>query len=1109
MQKLLLFLFSPFITLAAFSQSLIMAKQFHGNDSQTATTAAFDAEGNTYTLCNFWDDLDADPGPDVLNFNVVASMDMAIIKLNAAGDLVWAKQIGGTGFDGGYKILTDADGEVFIFGYFNGTIDMDPGVGTYNLITSGGDEVFCGKYDSNGDFLWAAKFGGTGTEQAYGFALNAAGNAFIHGYFQSTIDFNPGPGTFNLTAGPSGSNFLVELDNDGLFQTAILMSSAYGNSMIIDPYDNIYITGLFWGTVDFDPGPGTFNLVASGFGADAFLLKLDPDNDFLWAGKFSGSDDEQGVALSYDNLNDAIVIGGFFQGTMDANPGGGTSNIVSGGYVDGFIIKLNDDGTFVWGKGISGLGFQQIIGLAVDVSGNIHSTGPFEQTTDFDPSGTTYNLTSSGYTDIFRMVWTADGNFSAAERIGGTSSDWPSAMQLDNSGAEVITGYFENIVDFDPGAGTFNLDAAFTGRDGFLSSYCTTYNISLDVAICEGESYFAGGAFQTDPGDYYDYFDPVEGCDSIVVTHLSVNNPTVNLGPDDGFCAGDALILDAENTGADYDWNTGATTQTINVTESGTYSVIVTDNAGCTAEDEIVIEIFPSPIVNLGPDISVCAGDIVVLDAENPGDNYVWNTGATTQTISVTTSGNYGVTVTNDAGCSDIDIVHVTVNANPVVDIGDEIEFCENESVMLDAENIGALFLWSTGATTQQITTNAPGIYSVEVTNVAGCIASDEVELIALPAPIVDLGADISICDGETVLLDAGNPGDIYNWNTGAETQTISVTESDTYTVVVTNDFGCSENDLVIVTVHPTPVVELGTTIEFCENVEIILDAENPGADYEWTTGEITQTIIITSSGTYGVTVTNDFGCSDDDEIIATTLPAPTVDLGSDTAFCDGSSITLDATTPSCTYGWNTDENTPTIQVTVGGIYSVVVTNDFGCTDTDAIFVEIYPAPLVEFELAENSICLDADPVTLTEGTPAGGIYSGTGISGDIFDPAVAGIGIFSITYTYTDAQGCSAAISDEIEVTVCQAIHDNETEYGLNVYPNPTNGFVSIDLTQISGDYSIRVIDVSGRICYQTNSVSTQSIIQYNLSMLPSGSYLIELTDGKMNYISPLVISK
>lgn len=994
------------------AQSLVTAEIFHGNDAQGTQSVTSDANNNIICATGFWDDLDGDPGPGTANLNAFGSQDVAITKLDPAGNLIWTKQIGGTGFETPQVIEADASGNIYVFGYFNGTIDMNPGPGTTNLVSAGSDDLYCGKYDVNGSLLWAVRTGGTGTEQNYGFDLDASGDPVIYGYFQNTVDFDPGPATANLTAGFAGSDFILKLNADGTYNNALLMASAYGNKMTIDASDNIYLTGLFWETVDFDPGPAVHNLVASGFSADAFVLKLNSANVYQWAIKISGASSEQGVGIAYDENSDAVYVSGFFEGTIDINPGPAVQNLVSLGYVDAFIGKFNgSDGALIWGKLVGGVDYQNLTSIAVSSTGSIWATGSFANTVDFDPGPAVHNLTSNGFQDIIKLNWDADGNYIDAQKIGGTNSDYGAWIDIDDEGAILISGIFEGLVDFDPGDVTFNLNSAFTGWDGYIAKYCTVYTINNYVSICEGDSYFAGGANQTEPGDYYDYYTPVEGCDSIIITHLSINNPVVNLGANYAICSGTTTTLNAGNPGATYLWSTGATTQTITVGTAGTYSVTITDPAGCVASDAITISVNPSPTVNLGADISACADETVVLNAGNPGANYLWNTGATTQTINANTTGTYSVTVTNGFGCFASDVINVNIHALPTVELGTPIDFCTGENVTLDAGNPGATYLWSTGATTQTITTSTAGTYFVTVTNAFGCDKTDNITLTEHAAPVVDLGADIIACADELIILDAENVGANYAWNTGAATQTLTVTESGNYGVVVTNAFGCSDNDLVNIIIHDLPVLDLGTTLQFCENTDITLDAENIGSTYLWNTGATTQTITTAIPGTFSVTVTNANGCIAFDEVDVSVLTAPVIDLGIDTGFCDGSTFTINATTPDVSYLWNTGATTSTIDVNTPGLFSVIITNGFGCSDTDAINLIEYAGPVVD--LGDDDSYCSGEAILLDATNPDCTYLWNTGATTPTL--YITESGTFSVTVT--NAQGCSAF--DEINIIV------------------------------------------------------------------------------------------
>lgn len=1005
-----LLLLSPTLTLHA--QSLVTAEIQHGNDAQSTVAVDANAAGDIFAGVGFYDDLDADPGPGTVILNSAGSQDVAIIKLDADGDYLWGKQLGGTGFQSLSDLVTDPAGNVYVFGYFNGTMDMDPGPGTVNLMSAGSDDLFVGKYSPAGNHLWSCKFGGTGTEQNYGFDLDSDGDPVIHGYFQNTVDFNPGPGTFNLTAAVGGSTFVVKLQDDGTFDYAIAMGAIYGNQLRTDASDNIYITGLFWGTIDFDPGPSVFNMSAAGFGNDAFVLKLSPTAAFNWAGKIGGSGAEQGTDLVMDPDNNTITIGGFYDNTIDTDPGPGTANLNTAGGIDAFLVQWNAaTGAFLWSKSIGGLGYQAILAIDQQPDGALHLAGSFEQTADFDGGPGTANLTSAGGTDIFKASYSNTGAYISAEKIGAGNGDGAQSIRLDASGAILLCGYFDGNVDFDPGPAAFNLNSAFTGWDGFVAKYCTVYNINTNVTICAGESYFAGGAWQTEPGVYVDYFTPAEGCDSIVTTNLSVNAPIVSLGADVTLCAGTTITLNAGNPGATYLWNTGATTQTITVAAAGTYSVTITDAAGCAASDAITIAFTPAPVVNLGADAVICAGETITLNAGNPGLTYLWNTGATTQTITVNATGTYSVTVTNPAGCTGTDAIVVNVAANPVADLGADDFICSGGSLVLDAGNPGATYNWNTGATTQTITITSAGTYTVTVTNPAGCTDTDAITITSAPSPTVDLGPNQTICAGTVITLDAGNPGANYLWNTGATTQTISASVAGNYSVTVTNAFGCTDADIMHLSVADVPDAVLPETLSVCADATATLDAGNTGADFNWNTGATTQTITITTPGWYVVDITNAEGCSTADSTLVNILPLPSIDLGADTGVCDGATITLDATWPDADYIWNTGATGATLEVDASGWYAVTVTDASGCSAVDSVWVEMYAAPAIELG-ADGAYC--ADDTVVLDAFADGSTYAwNTGA--ETASIMVTESGTYFVTVTTAD--GCTA--TDTVNITI------------------------------------------------------------------------------------------
>jgi hypothetical protein len=234
----------------------------------------------------------------------------------------------------------------------------------------------------------------------------------------------------------------------------------------------------------------------------------------------------------------------------------------------------------------------------------------------------------------------------------------------------------------------------------------------------------------------------------------------------------------------------------------------------------------------------------------------------------VSSSGGYAVSVTNQFGCEGVDFVFITSAQNPTVDLGPNKNLCEGQIQTLDAGNSGADFLWSNGETTQTIAANTAGNYTVTVTSPEGCIGSDAVTLVNAVTPNVNLGNDLTTCEGQAVTLSNGYPGAATIWSTGATSPSITIETSGTYSVQVTLVTGCSDTDTVQVTVNPVPTVDLGPDSTLCAGQTLALNAGNPGAIYAWSNGATTQSISVDTENLYAVTVTNAFACTATDDVL-------------------------------------------------------------------------------------------------------------------------------------------------------------------------------------------------------------------------------------------------
>ena len=370
------------------------------------------------------------------------------------------------------------------------------------------------------------------------------------------------------------------------------------------------------------------------------------------------------------------------------------------------------------------------------------------------------------------------------------------------------------------------------------------------------------------------------------------------------------MELDAKNSGLNYAWNTGASTQKIKVTETGTYSVNVTDEIGCLGSDAIQITVNPMPVVNLGNDTSFCKGASHILKAGNNGFNYAWSTGANTQEITVNQSGTYEVRVFDAIGCADTSKIKIVVKELPVVKLGNDTTICATAFVDLDAKNPGLNYAWNTGASTQKIKVTETGTYSVNVTDEIGCLGSDEIKITVNPMPVVNLGKDTSFCKGASHTLKAGNNGFNYLWSTGANTQEITVNQSGTYEVRVFDAIGCADTSKIKIVVKELPVVKLGNDTTICATAFVDLDAKNPGLNYAWNTGASAQKIKVTETGTYSVNVTDEIGCLGTDNIFITKEiiedPYPDKDI----VFCLGTTVTLKPDfVNNYTIYWENDKN--------------------------------------------------------------------------------------------------------------------------------------------------------------------------------------------------------
>ena len=391
-----------FISKLDASGNFVWAKRIGGTLGEIARSITVDASGNVYVTGYFNGTVDFDPGTPSVNLTSSGAQDLFILKLNTTGTFVWAKRVGGGGFEEGWEIRVDATGNVYTTGQFEGTADFNPGAATFNLVSAGAPEIFILKLDATGTFVWAKRMGGTSNDIGYSLAVDGLGNVYTTGAFLAVADFDPGAGTYYLTPTGFKDIFVSKLDVAGNFVWARRFGgSGFGEaiSIALDAVGNVYSSGLMNGTVDFDPGVGTFELTANG-GLDVYISKLNTAGDFVWAKSFGGNQNDYGSSIAVDASNN-VYTAGLFGGTVDFDPGVGTSNMTDFDGSDAFISKLDSLGKFVWAIKLGGTQLDEAYSLAVDPLKNIYLTGSFAGTADFDPATTVSTLSSAGTDDIF------------------------------------------------------------------------------------------------------------------------------------------------------------------------------------------------------------------------------------------------------------------------------------------------------------------------------------------------------------------------------------------------------------------------------------------------------------------------------------------------------------------------------------------------------------------------------------------------------------------------------------------------------------------------------------------------------------------------------------
>jgi hypothetical protein len=444
-----------------------------GYFTDEARSIAVDASGNTYVAGVFAGTVDFDPGPGTTSIACNGGWDFYILKLDPSGNLLWVKDFGSNSSiydEEATDLVIDADNNIYITGSFRGQIDFDPGPGVHNMSAGGGlgygsEELFILKLTGNGDFVWSHC---PGTDMYTRGTSITVDNGFVYttGYFSGNMDLSMGAGTQMVSTVDGNDIFILKMDTAG----NVVWGKAIGGnddqqSRGIDVYGgDVFITGEFKDTVDFDPGAGTFILSGNvSFDADnAFICKYSSAGNLTWAKQIGDNPyaNVKGSNITIDNSGNIYLTGNHF-GAVDFDPGAAI-DIDTSFSKSIYAIKLDNNGNLVWHTSVDGYSNNSIntaYSIALDGTNNIYLTGTFRDSIDTDGGIAIHKLICTGESDIFMVKLDANGNHVWGEKLGGNNSvyDADAGYDLQVVGNEIyFAGTYADIIDCDPGFGTVN-----------------------------------------------------------------------------------------------------------------------------------------------------------------------------------------------------------------------------------------------------------------------------------------------------------------------------------------------------------------------------------------------------------------------------------------------------------------------------------------------------------------------------------------------------------------------------------------------------------------------------------------------------------------------------
>lgn len=650
----------------------------------------------------------------------------------------------------------------------------------------------------------------------------------------------------------------------------------------------------------------------------------------------------------------------------------------------------------------------------------------------------------------------------------------------------------------------------------------TTVNVLNDFTAYEWSNGSTDTTVQIQTGETVELTVTQEsGCQTTVsFTPQALSTPVPELAVQGApICGDQAATIGLNQSFSGYAWSDGTSESTLSVSVEDTYSVTVTDINGCTGAGSIDIQAFDNPTVTISYPENACVGDTVSLVPNESFETYEWSNGVTEALNQVANTGEYALTVTDINGCSNTFEFPITFHEIPVPAIQGDTTLCDglpNTLTVVD-ENLYPTIVWSNLTEGPSITVNTADTYEVLVVDQFGCRGVNAVTLSNRPSPALELVQEVDLCPGSSVTLSPTSTHAAYTWSDGSETSAIEVTQSGSYNLTVTNEFGCTDEASFLVEELQTNPAEIEGPIGLCPDQEGTLSLSSEFASYQWSTGaaDTTQTLDVTSNIlNYTVFVQDINGCRDTATYDLAAFPTTDVQLSGNPAICTGQETVLKANPNMQAYLWSTGATDDSIKISQPGQdYSVTITDQNGCQNNFDFSVEGLEDPIINLP-APLQFCIGSS-LNIDLGDEFASVLWSTGQT----NPAIVIDQTGEYAVSVVGQNGCEASLDFEVgeydspnpEFSGVTGIcPDGSTTIGVlgtwdSIGWSTGATTPSIDIA-IPGPYTVTVMDAAG--CVGTGTIDiaaievVQPVIQGPDGICPNTAFNLDVQDVYREYL-------